>query len=65
MTKDDGQQLPYHVMHENVRKDLEKDATALVTRAMRLGFVIHIYQESVPPLAMGRYSTKIDVRSER
>lgn len=50
---------------EEVRASLEREALDFVSRAMRLGYVVHIYQQSQPPLAMGRYGTVIDVRAER
>jgi hypothetical protein len=48
--------------------DLEQiraGAVALVKRAALLGVVVTIANESLPPLAMGRYHSVVDVRPVR
>jgi hypothetical protein len=40
-------------------------AVALVNEMARAGYVLTVEQESYPPLAMGRYRTRILVRPAR
>ena len=47
------------------KESLLSAAQALVAAADRLGFVLSVEQWSVPPLAMGRYQTIVDIRPAR